>query len=280
MESYFNDCNKLMKDTGVDLYCSEKVLFYFPNTSPTGKKLKRKESGSLGFTCKVCYDEFTDSVKDGFSLGCDHTFCKDCFREYLKSQVNDGPLCVQAHCLEHKCHQAVTKDVYYAFLQGEMREKYDRYVSKHFIEFSKSMRFCPAPNCEKVIVCSSDGSTTVDCSCGHVMCFRCGDEAHEPSSCVQLQAWTEKSASDGESAKWIFANTKKCPKCFTRIEKNQGCMYMSCSNCHHSFCWMCMGTHHVYVCDQFKPTHDETVEMDAAQRVQAELDRYLHYYKR
>mmetsp|Transcript_6276 Transcript_6276/g.4472 ORF Transcript_6276/g.4472 Transcript_6276/m.4472 type:complete len:92 (+) Transcript_6276:904-1179(+) len=41
-------------------------------------------------------------------------------------------------------------------------------------------------------------------------------------------------------------NTKPCPQCKTPIEKNQGCMYMACTNCKHGFCWLCMkpSNHH------------------------------------
>ncbi len=42
-------------------------------------------------------------------------------------------------------------------------------------------------------------------------------------------------------ANWILANTRKCPNCNTRIEKNQGCNHMTCRLCKHEFCWTCMG---------------------------------------
>lgn len=40
---------------------------------------------------------------------------------------------------------------------------------------------------------------------------------------------------------WIKKNTKKCPKCHIDIEKNQGCMHMTCRSCRHEFCWICSG---------------------------------------
>merc|ERR1719331_1111481 len=77
--------------------------------------------------------------------------------------------------------------------------------------------------------------------CGCTFCFKCGEEAHEPSSCSELVSWVEKCQNESETANWILANTKRCPKCQTRIEKNQGCNHMSCSQCKYEFCWMCMG---------------------------------------
>ena len=50
-------------------------------------------------------------------------------------------------------------------------------------------------------------------------------------SCQQLELWQEKCQSESETANWILANTKKCPKCSARIEKNQGKMFGSSTSC-------------------------------------------------
>ena len=59
---------------------------------------------------------------------------------------------------------------------------------------------------------------------------------------LQLMRWQEKCSNESETVNWILANTKKCPKCLARIEKNQGCNHMVCKNkgCKKEFCWVCM----------------------------------------
>jgi ariadne-1 len=128
---------------------------------------------------------------------------------------------------------------------------------------------------------------TVRCDCGHPYCFKCGEEAHDPTSCAQLAVWTEKCSNESETANWILANTKKCPKCNARIEKNQGCNHMNCKLCKHEFCWICMGdwlehgqnTGGFYKCNRYDVKADNS-SATAAQKAKAELDRYLHYYQR
>lgn len=43
------------------------------------------------------------------------------------------------------------------------------------------------------------------------------------------------------NAKWLTANSKKCPKCKAWIQKTHGCNWMECASCKHGFCWLCMG---------------------------------------
>jgi hypothetical protein len=81
----------------------------------------------------------------------------------------------------------------------------------------------------------------VHCTCGEPYCFTCKKEAHQPVDCQTVQDWSFKNSSESENMTWIMANTKACPKCEANIEKNQGCMHMTCSQCRHEFCWLCLG---------------------------------------
>ena len=57
-----------------------------------------------------------------------------------------------------------------------------------------------------------------------------------------MEEWKDKmKGSEQESDLWLKVNTKNCPKCKVRIEKNMGCMHMTCKKCKYEFCWLCMG---------------------------------------
>ena len=81
----------------------------------------------------------------------------------------------------------------------------------------------------------------------------------------------------------IKKSTKPCPnpKCGAYVEKNGGCMFMTCSACKQPFCWACgqwgKGVHHVWECNQppTKQWSDGTVSKD-----QANEKRYQFYYER
>lgn len=228
-DSYFSNPDKVRLSCGLDLFSLD-ILSKLQTSvvAPTPGKLLK---------CRICYDEV--EFADAFALGCAHYFCRSCFAEYLRNTIADGAACVSVHCPEHKCKQLVTKTIVHSLLEREESAKYDLYFIRDFIEKSKNMKYCPAARCEKVAVGS--GITTVRCSCNHCFCFKCGEEAHDPSSCSQLSEWIEKCMNESETANWILANTRKCPQCTTRIEKNQGCNHMTCKICRHEFCWICMG---------------------------------------
>ncbi|PNY10795.1 putative E3 ubiquitin-protein ligase ARI8-like protein [Trifolium pratense] len=90
----------------------------------------------------------------------------------------------------------------------------------------------------------------------------------------------------------ILANSKPCPKCKRPIEKNQGCMHMTCTPpCKFEFCWLCLGawTEHgertggFYACNRYEAAKQEGVYDETEKRremAKNSLERYTHYYER
>jgi len=236
------------------------------------------------FECRICCEYCPTDFS--FKLGCNHQFCYDCYRQYVNMQVGEGPGCIYMHCPQHKCSQVIPQTVITRLASSALLVKYEMYISRKFIESNKKYRYCPAPDCDKIAVGS--GVTNVKCNCGNNFCFRCGDEAHEPCSCDHLEAWNTKCQNESETANWILVNTKKCPQCQSRIEKNQGCNHMNCKLCKHEFCWMCMqpwsehgqNTGGFYKCNKFEGVSKADDEQTEAEKAKSELNRYLHYYQR
>ena len=153
--------------------------------------------------------------------------------------------------------------------------------------------WCPAPGCEHAAEATADlGSEPLDvaCACGASFCFQCREEAHRPVDCDTVARWVVKNSAESENLNWILANTKPCPRCKRPIEKNQGCMHMTCSQCRHEFCWLCHGawadhgerTGGFYACNRYeaaKKKGDFDEEALQRERARTALERYMHYYQ-
>ena len=193
-------------------------------------------------------------------------------------------------CPDAGCATVVPPPLLDASLDAPRARSLARFRLEDYVQHNRELRWCPGASCGR-IARSGPGATTVKCApggCGSAFCARCGEEAHAPASCSLLSTWLDKCRNESETANWILANTKRCPKCTTRIEKNQGCNHITCSVCKADFCWMCLApwaehgatTGGYYKCNRFDPAKADDDSGDATAKAKRELDRYLHYYKR
>lgn len=248
----------------------------------------RPSSAKTAVMCQICTETKTDTL----AMPCGHEFCRECWSDFCEYKISEGPSCVHTSCPQAKCRETVTEEEIRA-AQPALLPKFVDYQLRSFVESNPLARWCPGPGCNRVafIMGSSMGcaeQVVAQCDdCGTGFCMRCGHEPHAPSTCKELTTWQEKCRNESETANWILANTKACPKCSSRIEKNQGCNHMSCQRCKHEFCWICLrpwadhgaNTGGYYKCNKFDADDGGDDVSDAA-KAKRELDRYLHYYKR
>ena len=132
----------------------------------------------------------------------------------------------------------------------------------------------------------------VTCECGQEFCFGCTKVAHKPIDCDMFQKWLDRiSQGDEDTSNWLKLNTKKCPKCKTSIQKNQGCMHMTCSQCRYEFCWLCLGDYRNHqketgrgLCNSYedvvKAGRAEKQEISNAEMIEREMKRLEFYSDR
>ena len=177
---------------------------------------------------------------------------------------------------------------HWTFTNGVHR--YQVLLTRTYVDDKENLKWCPAPNCEYAVECGVKKKElgrivpTVACGCKHRFCFGCTLSDHQPAPCSLVKQWLKKCEDDSETANWISANTKECPKCSSTIEKNGGCNHMTCRKCKHEFCWMCMGlwSEHGtswYNCNRFEE-RSGLDGRDAQAKSRQSLERYLHYYNR
>mmetsp|Transcript_14707 Transcript_14707/g.30234 ORF Transcript_14707/g.30234 Transcript_14707/m.30234 type:complete len:555 (-) Transcript_14707:68-1732(-) len=271
LDAYMNDSESVLSKAGVKAKVQGRVECPPDSFSAT--------------ECKICCDDDFEP-DEMYKMPCGHNFCRDCWGGFLHSKVGDGPSCVYATCPAAGCNELITEEEV-SELAKDVLPKFTTYQTRAYVDLNKLTRWCPGAGCTKV-ASSKTGFGDIKCHCGHEFCIRCGLEPHSPVTCSDLAKWEEKCQNESETANWILANTKKCPKCFTRIEKNQGCNHMVCQQCKYEFCWICLqpwqdhgaSTGGYYKCNKFASDGDNPNDMSDAAKAKRELDRYLHYYQR
>jgi hypothetical protein len=263
--------------------------------SATGGKGKNESSSTptvpaeppAEIECSICFCDSEDYTRLD---GCGHAFCNDCWKGNLEMSIKEGHT-FDIHCMHKGCPEYVPDFVVESLVSSETWTKYATFLAKAFVEGSRQIRWCPAPNCGKAIVEKIyEGPYTIGkCSCGNLFCFDCGDEAHTPVSCETLKIWKEKNAKDLSSIKWMMENTKPCPKCKVSIEKNDGCFMMTCRGCNTQFCWLCLGdwsTHsNHFECSKYKSKDlNNRPEWREGERPGGQIDgipeEWVHYMDR
>ncbi|XP_062543223.1 potential E3 ubiquitin-protein ligase ariadne-2-like [Armigeres subalbatus] len=233
--------------------------------------------------CPVCVT--VQSMDKFHSLSCQHSFCRDCWAMHFEIQISQG-ISTQIGCMEQRCDVRVPEDLVLNLLNRPiLRDKYQQFAFADYVKSHPELRFCPGPNCQIIIRSADISPKKATCKvCTSAFCFRCGTDYHAPTDCHIIRKWLTKCADDSETANYISAHTKDCPKCHICIEKNGGCNHMQCFNCKHDFCWMCLGDwkahgSEYYECSRYKENPNIAHESVHAQAREA-LKKYLHYYER
>lgn len=282
-EEWFADEEKVRKASGLML----------ENHSDSDVNDSRKQ-----FFCGICLEDYDDG---GVGVGCGHLFCRMCWETYISVSINDGSGCLMLRCPQPKCGAAVGQDLIFCLASDEDKNKYDDYLVRSYVEDGKkTIRWCPSPGCDCAVDYVGLGSTStssrtsneVICHCSHGFCWNCMEEAHSPVDCETTANWIEKNSSESENTNWILANTKPCPQCRKPIEKNQGCMHMTCkAPCKFQFCWLCLGpwSEHgqssggFYSCNRYESAKESGIyseEDKKREMAKNSLEKYTHYYER
>jgi hypothetical protein len=106
--------------------------------------------------------------------------------------------------------------------------------------------WCSTPDCGDALVRGVDEPPRLHCtSCGRHTCFN-HERDHPGLSCDEVDAAEEADAQRSSAllaASTVYdykGVTKDCPQCSATIEKDGGCLHMTCVVCQHEFFWCCL----------------------------------------
>ncbi|KAM6899830.1 ankyrin repeat and IBR domain-containing protein 1-like isoform 2-T2 [Xenentodon cancila] len=285
-------------------------------TSPTDSCLTPGEEGMA--TCGICLCSIS-VFEDPVDMSCGHEFCRSCWEGFLNVKIQEG----DAHnifCPAYECYQLVPVHVIESVVSREMDQRYLQFDIKAFVENNPAIRWCPVARCERAVRLTRPRpgdndphsfpllpSPAVDCGKGHLFCWECLGEAHEPCDCQMWRNWLQKvtemkpeecvseAYEDAANCLWLLTNSKPCANCKSPIQKNEGCNHMQCAKCKYDFCWICLeewkkhssSTGGYYRCTRYEviqqleeQSKEMTVEAEKKHKSFQELDRFMHYYTR
>lgn len=272
--------------------------------------------------CGICICNIS-VFEEPVEIPCGHEFCRACWEAFLNLKIQEG----EAHnifCPAYDCFQLVPVDVIESVVSKEMDKRYLLFDIKAFVENNTAIKWCPIRSCERAVRLTKQGSSTsgsdtlsfpllrapaVDCGKGHLFCWECLGDAHEPCDCQTWKNWLQKVSEmkpeelagvneafeDAANCLWLLSNSKPCANCKSPIQKNEGCNHMQCAKCKYDFCWICLeewkkhssSTGGYYRCTRYEviqhveeQSKEMTVEAEKKHRRFQELDRFMHYYTR
>uniref|UniRef100_A0A8C6KU44 Ankyrin repeat and IBR domain-containing protein 1 n=1 Tax=Nothobranchius furzeri TaxID=105023 RepID=A0A8C6KU44_NOTFU len=217
--------------------------------------------------CGICFSSIS-FFEEPVDMSCGHEFCRSCWEGFLNLKIQEG----EAHnifCPAYDCYQLVPVEVIESVVSREMDKRYLQFDIKAFVENNPAICWCPEAGCERAVRLNTHGPGTstvdplcfpllrapaVDCGKGHLFCWECRGEAHEPCDCDTWKLWLQKvtemkpeelagvseAFEDAANCLWLLTNSKACPSCKSPIQKNEGCNHMQCAKCKYDFCWICL----------------------------------------
>lgn len=220
-----------------------------------------------------------DQGRHALSCLSNHTFCLDCWSTHLSIQVNENGLgylpCAGYKCGEilditWAPILLKTKESINRLKTQRLRHTVDcaglKYCPTEGCGLIVHVPTVPDAfaNAAQMSTPGSTASTgggvftlptAATCHNHHTFCVSCTQPAHSPCSCGQYPLWAQlvqqetkiagdtlkenATGDDIANALWVAANTKRCPRCNTAIEKDEGCLHMTCRSCRKEFCKSC-----------------------------------------
>ncbi|XP_066033732.1 cullin-9 isoform X2 [Chamaea fasciata] len=202
---------------------------------------------SPGAHCPVCVNQLCPTEKPP-TLCCMHYCCKPCWREYLTTRIEQNMI-VNCTCPISECRAQPTTAFICSILSSqEIIAKYEKALLRRYVECCSNLTWCTNPQgCDQILLKDGLGYGAACSKCSWISCFNCNfPEAHYPASCSHMSRWVdddgyyEGMTSEAQSKHLAKLISKHCPNCQAQIEKNEGCLHMTCAKCNHGFCWRCL----------------------------------------
>ncbi|CAL8258706.1 unnamed protein product [Lota lota] len=208
-------------------------------------------------SCPICLSPRPPDCLAPPTLSCLHYCCRCCWQKYLTARVEQN-MVMSCTCPITDCRSQPTSQFFFSILTDkDTVAKYEQARLRGYVESCSNLTWCTNPQgCDQILCKDNLGSMGTCSKCCWSSCFSCNfPEAHYPASCSHMSQWMddggyyEGMTMEAQSKHLAKLISKRCPSCQAQIEKNEGCLHMTCAKCNHGFCWRCL--------KPWKPTHKD-----------------------
>ena len=186
--------------------------------------------------CLVCLDD--KQANEFRILSCRHHCCAVCLNTIVDGALQEQNM-NQLLCPDATCRRQMTESDLRRIV-GDDHERFNaccNLMAREWLLRQPNARHCPTPDCQHIHVNNAQQFRTVRCpDCRQEYCSNCTRAHTVGIRCQEApRTWREEL-----NERWREGNTKPCPECGVDIQKNGGCNAMTCTRCHHHFCWICL----------------------------------------
>ena len=205
--------------------------------------------------CNCCYEEFSISSFSLPSSTCSHeaATCDECLRLHIAEEVGGKGITRQILCPNTDCnkkleHHEIHKICDQTVMGKITFQRFDNLLFRRTVEEMPEFHWCTGINCGsgQLHIGGTDTNVMRCGGCNAKTCVIHELPHHDGLSCTEYDGVVAQNAETALADVWQQQNTKPCPSCKVRIQKNEGCCHMTCANveanCTHEFCWHCNAT--------------------------------------
>lgn len=191
--------------------------------------------------CLICYTAPTKQSPLQKLPSCECNFCNECLTNWAGEQIvkMENVSKDLIRCPESTCHKQYILSDFTNVLSSSDIVVINDALAKKYCQMAPDIRSCPNSKCNNY------GFLNPKACDAPLKCSICNTEWNDYA---QFSNWKKTQiylqniiVKKNEIFSSFFEElfTNMCPKCDVHIQKNGGCIHMTCSKCHFEFCWFC-----------------------------------------
>ncbi|CAE7059866.1 unnamed protein product [Rhizoctonia solani] len=216
--------------------------------------------------CTVCFEQGSHvrfAARSPTAM-CQHgaTVCVSCVEQHILTAIHKSKM-VDIRCPHAGCGKMLEyQDIYCSVRDWGKLAYYEQLLIRREMGNTEQFVWCKNPVCTSGQVHKpGPAQPIVTCNtCRQRSCYIHDRPWHEGITCAEFDVKVRKyEEQDRATRTYLIKNTKSCPRCKRKIERNGGCDHMTCQRpggCGHEFCWECLadGGDHKTDCSHHAPS--------------------------